>query len=1113
MPDPEVSQARTESQRQNRGRNHGHRRGRRGGNRPQVNGSRPGADSASSQSDAPRTQPGSVATQTPPQAHVSDSPRTESSNPGSRGRGRNRPSRGQRQSERGELASRDAPRPQAHRAFGGHLTSAVAGNDSDYGSSIVAPSLSGDAPEFVPGQPVVPRKKSSRPRVPTQPKAKPEKSMADDLGTRIHEDVANLNYECAICTDDVSRTSHIWSCTLCWTVVHLKCVKRWYGNQKKQQDLQSAEPQMEFTWRCPGCNSKLSDDPGSYHCWCGKDISPQPAPSFLPPHSCGQTCSKPRPTCPHPCSLQCHAGPCPPCGLVGPTQSCFCGKNESRRLCRETDYENGWSCQELCGDLLPCGEHFCSKPCHTGLCGECDMTVEAKCHCGRVEKTMPCYEREEPQQSYSEMDKSWFEGVFTCDQLCQRSFDCGIHKCSETCHPQEELPAHCPYSVDSISHCPCGKTPLGELLDEPRSSCEDAIPHCEKPCHKKLPCGHLCALKCHTGLCGFCNETIDISCTCGRTSSKSVCHQGHIERPMCMRICQANLSCGRHKCGEHCCPGEKKAAERQAARRKHRLAGEATSIEAEHICIRTCGRELKCGAHDCQRMCHRGPCASCPEAIFTEISCDCGRTVLQPPQPCGTRPPDCRFNCQRRPSCGHPAVEHNCHSGDISCPKCPFLVEKWCACGKEKLHSQPCHLQEARCGKVCGKKLKCGLHTCKKLCHRAGECEDITSPGKHCEQPCGKIKLFCGHPCQKTCHGQTPCNESSACTAKAVVSCPCGARHQEVKCLASSSNPTPSRPELKCDDECLRLERNRRLAAALNIDPASHQNDHVPYSDATLKLFKENTSWAESQEREFRVFAKSPNEVRLRYKPMTSTYRQLLHLLAEDYGLESRSEDIEPYRYVVVFKGARFVSAPSKTLAQCVKIRATQAAEAASASAAASRASSPPPLPQADHFNGFLLIKPRFGLTIDEVTSTLQSDLTIQRSIQFETSFLPSEEILLRAITSYSAFLSPTALEQALISMKNRLAKTIEATGLAGKLLLCHVDSSTTQISRRDEFSKTDASGWSAVAGRAAAKLDYAPPVEELARETGRRFIGLRKKKVEQREKSWTERLDGDVEC
>ena len=121
----------------------------------------------------------------------------------------------------------------------------------------------------------------------------------------------------------------------------------------------------------------------------------------------------------------------------------------------------------------------------------------------------------------------------------------------------------------------------------------------------------------------------------------------------------------------------------------------------------------------------------------------------------GTRPPECRFSCRRRPSCGHPPVDHNCHSDETSCPKCPFLVEKLCACGKEKLHSQPCHIQDARCGRVCGKKLKCGLHNCKKLCHRPGECEDAALEDMHCEQACGKIKLFCEHPCQNTCHGQT----------------------------------------------------------------------------------------------------------------------------------------------------------------------------------------------------------------------------------------------------------------------------------------------------------------------------------------------------------------------
>lgn len=305
------------------------------------------------------------------------------------------------------------------------------------------------------------------------------------------------------------------------------------------------------------------------------------------------------------------------------------------------------------------------------------------------------------------------------------------------------------------------------------------------------------------------------------------------------------------------------------------------------------------------------------------------------------------------------------------------------------------------------------------------------------------------------------------------------------------------------------MERNRRLAAALNIDPSSHTSDHVPYSDTTLRLFKENLAWAEAQEREFRVFAKSPNEVRMRYKPMTSTYRQFLHVLAEDYGLESRSEDVEPYRYVIVFKGPRFASAPSKTLAQCVKIRQTQATEAALAT---SRSQSPLLVPVNDPFNGLLLTAPRFGLTVEEVTSALEGDLITQPSLHFVISFLPTEEVLLRATTQYSALLSPSALEQALASLKPRLAKAIEHTDLAGNILLCHVDSNE-HVSRREDLGRKDAAGWSAVAGRAAAKSGTSTPTEEpAARGTGRKLLGLRKKKVGKEEKPWGA-LDGNVEC
>ena len=554
---------------------------------------------------------------------------------------------------------------------------------------------------------------SSRPSAPrVQQAARPvvPKSTAPDLITRIHEDISNHNYECAICTDDVVRTSKIWTCTLCWTTVHQKCVNQWYRNQKSQYNEQQAKnPTGDFKWRCPGCNSNLTEAPAAYHCWCGKELSPSPASKALPPHSCGQTCSKPRPTCPHPCFLQCHAGPCPPCDLMGPTQSCFCGKNTSQKLCRETDYEHGESCGEICGDLLPCGEHMCSKPCHSGICGDCDATVEARCFCGRETKDIKCSLREDPQDSYDPEQGISFEGTFDCLGSCDRLFDCGTHRCSKTCHAQDEQSAHCPYSPDLISSCPCGKTELDKLLNSPRQSCQDPIPHCDEPCLKVLPCGHECQAKCHIGDCGSCNMAIEIACRCGRTTTPSLCHQGDMQRPLCMRVCQANLNCARHKCGEHCCPGEKKAIERQAARRKQKLAATIDhSVEAEHICIRNCGRPLKCGLHDCQQICHRGPCGTCPEAIFDEIACACGMTVLQPPQPCGTQPPACQFPCRRRPECGHPIVDHHCHIDDKACPKCPFQVKRWCACGKRNMPNQPCHLQEAHCGLVCGKKLKCG---------------------------------------------------------------------------------------------------------------------------------------------------------------------------------------------------------------------------------------------------------------------------------------------------------------------------------------------------------------------------------------------------------------------
>lgn len=808
--------------------------------------------------------------------------------------------------------------------------------------------LRADAPEFVPGQTVAPPggsdSTSKGKSKPTPSRSRPPKvttkSTAEDITTRIHEDISHNLYECPICTNELGSKSRVWSCRLCWTVFHLSCIKKWSKNegsafrndQQRQQDGED-ETNTPRQWRCPGCNLPQDTLPTTYSCWCEKEVDPRSLPG-LPPHSCGQTCSRPRSGCPHPCDSICHAGPCPPCTAMGPTLDCFCGKNSSTKRCVETDYVNGWSCGQICEDLLPCGEHTCPRPCHEGLCGDCEVKVQTKCYCGKVETEMLCSSKEEEIPSAQLSDdmshtEEWI-GSFRCGETCNRPFDCGVHFCQKDCHPQEATAAHCPRSADVITKCPCGKTPLAQIPGfSPRTSCEDPIPNCQEACGKLLPCGHPCPMICHTGACRPCLRMVKIQCRCGRSSFDSVCHQGSEEPPQCFRICKATMNCGRHTCAEHCCPGERKALERQATRRKLRSLNSTTrpddDIEAEHICTRVCGRLLKCEKHTCPELCHKGSCNTCREAIFDEITCNCGRSVLYPPLPCGTKPPPCRFDCERPKACHHPQTPHNCHTDDESCPKCPYLTEKKCLCGKKDLKNQPCWLVDARCGLICGKPLKCGSHTCQKGCHRPGDCEDATEP---CRQPCGKNKSLCGHACVEPCHAPYPCPEKTPCSTKVTVTCACGRLRQEKRCGAVKASiskgqvqqqqQAPALTPLKCDDECARLERNRSLASALKIDidpsttsangPSPHiTSSNLPYSAETLDMYiqlssSSTLSTLQSYESTLHSLAVSTTQRSVRFQPAKAPLRAFAHSLAADWGFATESFDPEPHRHVFVLK-------------------------------------------------------------------------------------------------------------------------------------------------------------------------------------------------------------------
>ncbi|KAI1142986.1 hypothetical protein F5Y05DRAFT_138279 [Hypoxylon sp. FL0543] len=1058
------------------GRGSGHGRGQRPG----------GSHAPSADSPNPTTAP----------SHATPS---NSNNRGGRGQ---RGNRGLRRGQRGG-------NPNVPRSFGIRLTTDLNTSESDLTS---VTRLNVNAQEFVPGQSLAGNsgKSTVRPMARSNQSRKASKSTAPDLPTRIHEDITNGQYECVVCTNEVLPNSVVWSCPVCWTVTHMSCVRKWYSSRERNAT------QEQNAWRCPGCNSQMSDDPGFYHCWCGKDDNPRSIPG-LNPHSCGQTCSKPRATCPHPCPMKCHAGPCPPCQAMGPSQPCFCGKRTSTKRCTETDYTHGWSCHQVCGDPLPCGEHDCQRECHVGLCGSCKVPILSLCYCGRESKQIPCDERGDKRASYnygqvengvSEDDnigRGWFSGSFQCNSICGRAFDCGKHHCEKNCHPQDENAAHCPFSPDMIAFCPCGKKLLADLTNNPREFCTDPVPNCGQVCMKPLPCGHMCRDTCHSGPCSPCMQAMEISCRCGRTKTSSVCHQGDVAKPECMRICHAQLNCGRHEHGEHCCPGEKKAAERVAAKRKHRNTGFSIGeIEAEHICTRVCGRTLRCGRHQCEQLCHRGPCPSCPEAIWEEISCNCGKTILEPPQPCGTRPPDCHFDCRRPRPCGHPQIQHNCHLDDEPCPKCPFLVDTICVCGKKTLKNQPCWFDQPRCGLPCGRKLKCGAHECRLPCHPPGECEDANMVGSQCSQPCGKARI-CGHLDIEKCHAPYPCKEDKPCQAKTFITCECQRRKQEVKCMATKKNPSPDRGRLACDDECLRLQRNARLAEALNVDPQTHTDDRIPYSDKTLALYKENPQFAQAYERDFRLFAADPAQKLLRFKPMKSQQRMFLHSLAQDFGFDSESADPEPHRHVCLFKTPRFVSAPMKTIAQCLKTKssAQQALSSQPSTSAGQNASAKPP------FNALLLSAPRFGLTVDELDSILRPHYAAYPDIKFLTAFL-NDIVIIKGSGPWR----PQDLESSLSSLQPKALQTLKSAGACGDVFLCHVDedSNIVRNNKDDNDVAGSGDGWSAVMRRSARPNPTPVPVSQPASQRNR-FVALKRVPKKTEEKPAEEEVEDDWEA
>ncbi|KAJ7424690.1 hypothetical protein BTVI_05604 [Pitangus sulphuratus] len=298
---------------------------------------------------------------------------------------------------------------------------------------------------------------------------------------------------------------------------------------------------------------------------------------------------------------------------------------------------------------------------------------------------------------------------------------------------------------------------------------------------------------------------------------------------------------------------------------------------------------------------------------FDELTCYCGESVIYPPVPCGTQPPECKKTCTRPHDCDHPGIQLKYANKTVMA-----FISLWLQCTIHVIVRRSVHpvLISLRNGVWASMKIAAISIATKLTDLQLGDSVEI----------------------------------SRLITKK------------EMK-----------QARLQCDEECLALQRNRRLAEALEIDdnsdPFNIRSSGPKYSDILKEDARKDLKFVSDIEKEMRMLVEAVNKVQdfalllaeipkvsvssffqpvklmldgstppgpsatppnfvslansLRgkhtkkshcYPPMNRDHRRIIHELAQVYGIESVSYDNEPKRNVVITAVKGKSICPSNTL-------------------------------------------------------------------------------------------------------------------------------------------------------------------------------------------------------
>ena len=272
------------------------------------------------------------------------------------------------------------------------------------------------------------------------------------------------------------------------------------------------------------------------------------------------------------------------------------------------------------------------------------------------------------------------------------------------------------------------------------------VPECEVPCGSKLPCGHLCTLKCHAPAlhdrigcpepcpkhheaCGHqCTKTCGEPCgKCWFEMSSVMLSCGHVAMRTCGDIqagdkvvCNVLLEPIKMACGH--------------------IQQSACSTKDQPLqCTEICNQPLDCG-HHCLANCHTSVSRSHPQ---------------------------CSSTCLKSLRCGHNCAG-NCHVGGI-CPPCQLPCKRSCGHGS---CARPCSHICDPCVKPCDWPADCPhKRACTMMCFMP--CNQLP-----CSEPCTKVYLPCRHVCpslcSETCPADCPVCKHRDLSLKTYMFLPCG---------------------------------------------------------------------------------------------------------------------------------------------------------------------------------------------------------------------------------------------------------------------------------------------------------------------------------------------------